>query len=150
MPRTPARVDMTVQSSDMHDLYVALKGVEGNLRVSLRRRLVASVRPVVSEVKTAASFSTRIPKSVKTRVSFAAKHAQVKIYADRRIAPEAAPLEHGGRAGTFRHPVFGDRNVWSNQPAHPTFYPTINAHRDQISAEIAKVLDDVATEAGFK
>ena len=42
---------------------------------------------------------------------------------DVKKAPEAAPINNKGQAGTFRHPVFG-HDVWVDQAAHP-FYAAV-------------------------
>lgn len=47
----------------------------------------------------------------------------VVVYAGGQGAPEAAPLDNEGKSGTFRHPVFGNRDVWVAQKARPFFTP---------------------------
>lgn len=44
----------------------------------------------------------------------------------------AAAMEHRGQGGTFRHPVFGDREKWVTQAAHPYLAPAVNKNRKAI------------------
>lgn len=51
----------------------------------------------------------------------------VVVYAGGPSAPEAAPLENDGKFGTFRHPVFGNREVWVAQKGRPFFTPAFRS-----------------------
>lgn len=104
-------------------------------RVALR----AAGQVVADDAKQRASFSTRIPGSIKVRVA----RGNVKVVAGGPAAPNAAPLENKGRAGKFRHPVFGDRERWVDQPARPFLAPALEAHRE----EVAKAIEDAVYAA---
>lgn len=143
-------VTLTVTSSDLSKLYADLKGVEGNLRVELRHGVVAGMKPMQAAVKSAASFSTRIPGSIKTKTSFSARKASVAIFADPNIAPEAAPINNKGKGGTFRHPVYGNRDVWVSEKARPFFTEPIRAHLPDAERAILAAMDTVARKAGFR
>lgn len=147
---------VTVQAPDLHALYVALKAIEGNLQVEMRRGIKTAAQPVVDRVKSNASFSSRIPGAVKTKVSFAAKSAGVTVYVDAGMAPEARPLEHGGKGGTFRHPVFADQSrqtrggyTWVSQKAHPFFGSASVAEDSKITAAINAICAAVEQKAGL-
>lgn len=71
---------------------------------------------VAAEVRKNADFSTKIPGSVGVR----RRGTRVRIQAGGTKAPDAAPLENHGNPGTFRHPVFGNFDVWVSQPARPS------------------------------
>lgn len=147
---------MTVTSSDLRQLYVDLKNVEGNLRVELRKGVANAATPVVQAVRSGASWSGRIPGAVKAKPSFSAKQAGVSIVVDSKKAPEARPLEHNGQGGNFRHPVYArpDRTrsqwTWVNQPARPFFWHGVQAADSQVDAAMVAVLDAVARKARFK
>lgn len=148
----PGGLDVKVDTTQLRQLYADLKGVEGNLRVELRKGVKNAADPMVQKVRSAAAWSSRIPAAVTVKPSFAAKGASVSIIVNQAAAPEAAPLEHGGQGGSFRHPVFGDRNAWVAQPARPFFYPTVSGSAAIAAAEqaIVAVMDAVARKAGFK
>lgn len=142
-------LQVQVTSTDLRQLYVDLKAVEGNLRVELRKGITAAAKPIVAAVQREASWSSRIPAAVKAKTSFAAKSAGVAITVDSRKAPEAAPLENQGNTGTFRHPVFGT-DTWVTQQAQPFFWGGIQGTNTQIDNVLLGVMDTVAREAGFK
>lgn len=99
------------------------------LRVALR----VAAEPVAQEARSRAGFSTRIPATVKVKVTAG---GNIKIVAGGPNAPEAAPLENKGRAGVFRHPVFGQRENWVEQPARPFLAPAFDAHKERVVAEV--------------
>lgn len=143
-------VQVKVDAKDLSKLYADLKGVEGNLRVELRRGIKSAAKPMVGAARDAAGFSSRIPGSVTTKVSFAARGAVVAIEAGGSKAPEAAPLNARGKHGTFRHPVYGHMDRWVSQQAQPFFDGPITGHADAAQAEILRVMDTVAQKAGFR
>lgn len=143
-------LQVQVTSTDLRQLYVDLKAVEGNLRVELRKGITAAAKPIVAAVQREASWSSRIPAAVKAKTSFAAKSAGVAITVDSRKAPEGRPLENAGNTGTFRHPVFGDTTSWVAQTAHPFFWAGVKNADSQIETAMEAVMDAVAKKAGFK
>jgi hypothetical protein len=122
---TRETIHLHVQSKDLQELFVRAKAAEGSLQVELRRAVTAAAGPMVEAVKQSAAWSSRIPAAVRAKPSFTAKRAGVSIVVDASKAPEGRPLEHGGAAGQFRHPVFGHRNNWVEQPARPFFYAAL-------------------------
>jgi hypothetical protein len=42
---------------------------------------------------------------------------------------------------TFRHPVFGNKAVWVEQPMHPALGPAVEANADRIELLTLKALD---------
>lgn len=152
MPGTSGPLQVHVNTDDLRKLYVDLKGVEGNLRVELRRGIKKAADPLAQRVKAAAGWSSRIPGAVKVKPSFSATGAGVTIIVDAKQAPEAAPLENKGRGGTFRHPVYGNRDVWVTQAARPFFYAAVSSSSavDAVEQVIVQVMDAVAVKAGFK
>lgn len=61
----------------------------------------------------------------------------MKVQAGGDAAQYAPAFENQGKVGTFRHPVFGNREVWVNQQAHPFLRPALQAQ----SANLAKKID---------
>ena len=153
--RVSAKVEFHVESADLRKLYLDLKGFEGNLQVELRRGLREAGEGMAAAVRNEASWSSRIPGATKVVPSFAARGAGVSIQVDARKAPEARPLEHGGRAGAFRHPVYAssteDRSrwAWASEPARPFFYAAIGGRTPAVEQRMRQVMTDVAAKAGF-
>jgi hypothetical protein len=118
------------------DLRLASPEVWKATRVALK----AAGEIVAADARQRASFSSRIPASIKVRVT---SGGQVKVVAGGVQAEDAAPLENKGRAGRFRHPVYGDRENWVEQPARPFLAPALAAHQD----EVAEAIENAVTLA---
>lgn len=88
----------------------------------------------------ASAFSKKIPPSLQVR----RRGTSVRIIAGGPGAGNAAPFENHGRSGTFRHPVFGNKEVWVSQDAHPFL---VTAAHEEEAAVIAVV--DAGTFAAF-
>lgn len=144
-----AGLEFKVNSQDLAALFAAAKAAEGAVQVELRRGIKAAAKPMVDGVKSAASFSSRIPGAVRTKASFAAKGATVTITADPKAAPEAAPLNNGDRGGTFRHPVYGNTDNWVSQTAHPFFVTGARSGQPASERAMQGVMDAIARKLGF-
>ena len=114
---------------------------EAALAARLRIRGAAEV--VAEDARQRASFSKRIPATVKVRGS----GLSVKIIAGGDAAPDAAPLENQGRQGQFRHPVFGNRDRWVSQQARPFLAPALDAHREMVAREIEDAVYEAVKRA---
>lgn len=121
--------------------------------------LQARMRPVLRQVgqraagqaRTNASWSSRIPRSIGVRVAFAGKRAGVTIVARRAIAPHARAYEGiSARGDTFRHPVFGERDVWVAQRVRPFLAPAVSDNAQTLAAEAQGALEAALTAAGFQ
>jgi hypothetical protein len=145
-----AGLDVHVDARELQKLYADLKGVEGNLRVELRRGIVSAAKPVVAAAKNDAGFSSKIPATVKTKVSFSAKNPSVAIVAGGKGAPDAAPFNNRGKRGTFRHPVFGHTDRWVTQAARPFMQNNLDSHAPDVERAILDVIDVVMGKAGFR
>jgi hypothetical protein len=118
------------------DLRIAAPEAWKACRVSLR----AMGRLVADDAKERASFSSRIPGSIRVRVT---SGGNVKVVAGGAKAPDAAAIENQGR-GHVRHPVFGDREVWTDKNSPPAFLaPALDAHRE----EVMKGIEDAVVAA---
>jgi hypothetical protein len=61
------------------------------------------------------------------------------------LSADKKPLTKAFNLGTFRHPVYGNRNAWVNQAGRP-YFGVVLKHRDEILAAVDKALND-AVEA---
>lgn len=148
MPRGGG-IEITVTSPDLAQLYQAAKAADGNLQVQLRRGVRKAAKPIEDGVKAAASWSSRIPGAVRTKASFAARGASVRVEVDSGAAPEAAPINNKGRGGRFRHPVYGNRDNWVSQQARPFFREGVTAGIPAADAAMSRLMDDFAHQLGF-
>lgn len=85
----------------------------------------------------AEAFSTRIPPTVKSRVSGL---NSVIVSAGGTAAPNAKPIENHGK-GHVRHPVFGDREAWTDKNSPPAFLlPAATADLSRDAEAVAAAL----------
>lgn len=126
-----------------------------SLQRQMRRRLREAVKPIVAEVQgEAAVYSRTVARSIVAQFSYSARTAGAQIVARRsRMPPGKQSLptlfEYGsqGSGGRYiRHPVFGNTEVWVNQPIRPYFFKTIRRHERQVQAALIAVLTDVERE----
>lgn len=119
------------------------------LRQELRPALKDSAAPALAQAKkNAASWSKRIPRATRVAVSFAKKRPGVRLVVNRKKAPHARPYEHGGRGGTFRHPVFGNRDVWVSQRARPFLWPAAKPWMATVDKNVGAAVERAARRLG--
>ena len=121
-------VPIAIDVSALRELARDLKRVGPELARELQAGMKEAADVVASEAERRADFSTRIPGSIRRRTSL----ANFKVTAGGDAAPDAAPIENRGK-GHVRHPVFGDREVWTEKNSPPAFLaPALDAKTDQV------------------
>lgn len=145
-------LEFMLDTRELSALAVALKGSQPVLRRSLMARVRVAMGPAKQAVQQeAATFSTRIPRAVTARASYARSGAVARITVNANKAPHARPINNNDREGRFRHPVFdSERRVWAYQTAHPFIRKGVDKVAPRTVREIAKIYDDVARAAGFR
>lgn len=132
---------MTTGPDALRRLADNLGDVPADVRTGLRRQLVKAAQPIVADARARASWSTRIPRSIGIRTSFTGPRPGLYIRARASIAPHARPFENLGEPGTFRHPVFGDRDRWVTQRARPFLFPAARAGGAGVEAAAGAAVD---------
>ncbi len=62
----------------------------------------------------------------------------------------ARPLEHRGRPGKFRHPVWGHKDrKWADQEAHPFLIPAAHEVEPAVIATVDHAIEKAFTQLGF-
>lgn len=114
-----------------------------------RRQLVkefkALLGPLQAEARRNASWSTRIPKAIGKTVSA----RRIGLVARVANAPHARPFE-GISGPTFRHPVFGNRQVWVTQAARPFLKPAVESKRDEFMEAAGDAVEGAARATGWR
>lgn len=126
----------------------AFSHVPEELRKQLRPRFRAIGERMKAQAAANASWSSRIPGSLKVRVSLAGKRPGVYVLAEASSAPHARPLEGLNGRNPFRHPVFGNENVWVAQSARPYLLPALMATREQSEADLRDALVEAFRATG--
>lgn len=117
---------------------------------------VGEIRPQIrkagkrwtDDAKTNAGWSSRIPGAIGMSVSFTRKSAGVYLTASVRKAPHARVYE-GIVADVFRHPVFGNTDVWVQGRARPYLLPTVRRAYDDMGEVLDTTLRTVLRRHGF-
>ncbi|MFI6819265.1 HK97 gp10 family phage protein [Nonomuraea sp. NPDC050328] len=125
-------------------------GFPADLRTELRRPLRQAGERARTLARSNAAWSTRIPGAIRLRVSFTARRPGVILEVDQRRAPHGRALEHLGKAGWFRHPVFGQRRRWVRQRSRPYLFPAARAAMAAMDTDIAAAVDMAAAKHGFR
>jgi hypothetical protein len=133
---------LTIDGSQIIAFSLQLRDVPKELRPELRRNIIDAADVIAAAARSNASWSSRIPDAISTRVRFGTGSA-VQIVVNSAKAPHARPFEGiGQRADTFRHPVFG-RDIWVEQPQRPFLVPAVQQHEDAVVRGVQSAIDAV-------
>jgi hypothetical protein len=126
-----------------------MRALPDEARKAVRPALRRAGQVVAREAMVNASWSSRIPGTIRVVTSFRVNREGVTIRAGGKNAPHARPYEHLGDPGTFRHPVYGDREVWVAQSARPFLFKAAKSTVGTVTDMIAETMDDVSQSLGF-
>jgi hypothetical protein len=157
-----------VYVDDFRSFATDIRDADRDLYRDFRKELKAGGQIVAEEAKRRAAWSTRIPRTIKVSVTLKG----VTVSAGGPKAPHAVVYEVGSsrNRGYIRHPV----NAWarndkaaykwsgqggtgtngkqrsSPQKIRPYLGPALMAKNDELTAEVATVMDRFAARAGFR
>lgn len=124
-----------------------LKKVEPALAKSLNKELKrVMTETVMPAAKSNASWSSRIPGAIKPQ----ATTKGIGLRVARGKAPHGRPFEGIRGGSTFRHPVFGNREVWVSQNTRPFLQPALDDNREAAVEGAQKAMMEAAKSAGFR
>jgi hypothetical protein len=126
----------------------------------LRTGLRDVLRPVASEAKAAyrsapsrrggarrrgGSLRAALARATRVEVRTTGRMAGARIRVDGRKMPAGQRSLPQMWEGTkrWRHPVYGNREVWVNQRARPTFDRTVQRHEDEATRKVEEVLEGI-------
>lgn len=126
-----------------------MRRLEPETRKAVRPRLRRAGELIAGEARRNASWSSRIPSTVRVVTSFRANREGVTVRAGGPSAPHARPYEGiTARGDTFRHPVYG-RDWWVAQATRPFLLPAVQAKQGEADTTVRETLDDAASALGF-
>lgn len=159
------RVEGVEQLTQLHR---ALRGqADGKERIKqLRKELVKAAKPLIpairANIKSIPSrgqsrrrgrkpLRTRLSQSLTTQIRFRGPRAGIYVFMNPRKMPDGQKALPGyfetvpGKT-RFRHPVFGNREVWVQQnPPQPGYFTrAIEGTERQVARNIERVLDETA------
>lgn len=134
----PFSVD-PASSKDVQKLMRELRKVAPEVAKQTRARFKAAATPILNDAR------RRQPKKTgelrrKTKIRIARGRVEI-----RSSAPHARISEFGGR-----HPVYGNREVWVNQPAAPAIFPAADAGRSEFIRQAEHAVELAVKEAGWR
>jgi hypothetical protein len=142
-----------VDGATFRDLQRELREMAPDVRKRLNEGLKDILtRRVIPDARSNASWSSRIPGAIQPQVTMTRIAAIVRP----KNAPHAHPFEgiskgeFGRSRGSFRHPVFGNRNWWVQQQTRPFLVPAFDKNRKAAADEAAKAVDEAARQVGFR
>lgn len=135
-------------ADDLTRLAADVRREMGHVQDEAVKELQAGMQEVVEAAKANASWSRRIPASIKVVPS----KTGGSIQAGGPDAPHAKTFE--GPQGPVRVPVYGrgDRATWTwvTQAPRPYLEPAVEAKMDAVAEKAAEAIDIVFRRAGFK
>lgn len=134
----------------LRQLVADLGKLEPATRKELRRGMLNAGQGALQDAKARASWSSRIPGAITMGARTSGTSVGVHLRVNAARAPHARPYEGiGGRGGSFRHPVFGDRDVWVSQVRRPFLVPAVQAARADVIREVQDAVNAAARAANF-
>ena len=144
------------QAEVMRRVTVRLHGIANPLADKVR----GSIRRIPSWNLYGTNVRTILAGNVEARTVTGAGMAGVRIVINPTGLPDGLPAAmdtdkkrnvpgHGYRYG-FRHPVFGNREVWANQAGAPYFRGTLNRNRKVSRQAVEAAIDDVLNDIAGK
>lgn len=116
-------------------------------RRAARPKLRAAGGLIADGAKANASWSDRIPATVRVSTSFRVDREGVTVIAGGANAPHARPFE-GSRVNPFRHPVRGGP-AWVDQAARPFLIPAGRSGAMASEPMMHEALAEAAAAIGF-
>jgi hypothetical protein len=143
-------VSVELRASDLKRLIRDLRQLDRQAAKELTTELRAGLAPIVSDVKTmyrglpsgrgkarrkGGSLRGLLASATRGQVRTSGKETGIRVRTDGRRLPAgmgslAAMMEGPPRGKRWRHPVYGNREVWVTQPSPARFFPTVARHED--------------------
>lgn len=106
----------------------------------------ASIRAIPATGGQSSGLRTRLARATRLRVNTVGRNAGVAVLVDGKKMPageKALPAYLEGTKRPWRHPVFGDTDVWVTQKSHPYFYRIVAPMGWRSRSAVNRVLDNI-------
>lgn len=147
-------------SKDLKRIAAELRRMDNKqLKAEFSKELRSAAKPLVPAVRqairqipsqrgyTADGLRGRLSRAVKLEVRTVGRQAGVRIRVDGRKMPDKQKSLQSYMEGVkprWRHPVFGNKEVWVQQKPHPYFYKTVRPLGLASRVQVNKAIDRVA------
>lgn len=141
----PASLQLSAVARDLYRMGPAQ-------RRRLRTEFNRIGQAMLSDARSRAGWSTRIPASLEARPITDMTRGRVGVELRARLskAPHARAFEGLGQVGSFRHPVYGNRENWVDQKTRPYLWPAVRGRSRDAERAAQNVYEQVARECGFR
>lgn len=169
-------VGMNVGANDLEDLARRLRSQSGGRAQRRYQQAIQSAVPPIEAALRSAALGARVTSSrggrspraegSNSRRRQGPLRQRVAGAIDHRVTPtgvrfvvDAAKVDsrYGGtlpryldgelpKSRRWRHPVFGNAEVWAQQTGTPWFFRTIRRHEETVEKAIGQAMDDIAGE----
>lgn len=137
-------------SEDVVKLVNDLRKIGDGVGRNLGKEFKKAAGPVAQQARANASWSSRIPGAITVGVSSSRRYPGAQIKVSKTKAPHARLYEFPGRGGSFRHPVYGNREVWVSQRGRPFIRPAVREKGGEFIKAADRAVDSAAKAAGFR
>lgn len=160
--------EVQFDAREFQRFYRALGQMDPAIKKALRKRIRDLAKPITADVK-AAALEIPVKKSsnrsgsmgLRKSLSMAAKyeiratkkgavvHFRIgtKTFMSAANMPRTIPYYvEGRRKRPWRHPVFGNPDVWVEQDPHPFLGATVMSHKNKFMEGMQKAVDDALDE----
>ena len=120
------------------------------IKRQLRRKFEQAGQAALSDAKSRASWSHRIPAAISGKPQLSTDTVGYTLRASVASAPHARVYEGMGQGGSFRHPVYGHRDRWVTAATRPYLWPAVRGRVNDITAAANDALENAARECGFR
>lgn len=120
------------------------------LRKELRPALKKAAEPIAAGARSRAAWSSRIPGAISLRARLGTRDPGVSLRVLGSRAPHGRAYEGIRGNSVFRHPVFGHRDRWVEQPTRPYAAPAVEAGAGGVLTAAAEAVTEVARDLGFR
>lgn len=153
--RAVGGLGLSVDASELAFLADRLAMVPREMHKEVRPRLAEAGQRVKASAAANASWSSRIPGALTSRVRLTGNRPGVYVQASSAKAPHARPFEGMTGRNPFRHPVFGNGghwaesgNVWVAQAARPFLVPALRENDAEVKASMGEAVMAAFRKAG--
>lgn len=134
-------MNVYVDAHQLSDFGRQLRKAAPEVARQFNRDLRQATEGAKVEAQITSSWSRQIPGSI--RVMGGASNLRIVA------GPEPVIAELYSRPKGFRHPVFGNREVWVAQKGRPFLWPAWLARREEVWRRIGAGIDKAMRAAGF-
>lgn len=95
--------------------------------------------------KASTGWRKRAAAATGVQVRLSGRDPAVDVRISRKVMGDQAGLVRASNSVRWRHPVFGNRNVWASQTSRPRWFDSaVSRNQEQVRREMTAVLQRVA------